>query len=144
MRIQTAKPALEIENAPEAEDWANPEAGIVMDQEDAARADYRLGYRDAGKTFLTFLGDLYNVRQIYSVSPDFFLACLMAAIGRWDLLHPLDSQVAIANFFRCTKANTNKLVIDIQTRLRLPSHRSEDGRRKMSDKRKGQQKGKMP
>lgn len=115
----------------------------IMDEQDAARADYRLGYRDAGKTFLAFLGDLYNVRQIYGVSSDFFLACLMAAIGRWDLLHPDRSQVDLAARYGCTKANVNKLVIDIQTRLKLPSQRSEAGRLEMSEKRKkGLKKGK--
>lgn len=137
--IKKKNPNLGSENMNDPE--TNPEE-IIMDEQDAARADYRLGYRDAGKTFLTFLGDLYNVRQIYGVSSDFFLAALMAAIGRWDLLHPDKSQVDIASRFGCTKANVNKLVIDIQARLGLPSHRSEDGRKKMTEKRKGQLKTK--
>ena len=103
---------------------------------DLAREHYRVGYRDAGKRFLDFLADLYQVRRVYRVSPDFFLACLMAAIGRWDLLHPLRNQVEIAEHFQCTKANVNKMTVDIQQRLGLPTQRSVAGRRNMSKTRK--------
>lgn len=115
----------------------------IMDEDDAAEDRYRRGYCDAARVGLFHIKAVLCAINSFKGNAHFAARCVMAAHGMWSSLSEHD-QVEIANYFKCERANVNKMVKLIQRRLGLPptlGQRSAEGCENMRQKRKSQLKG---
>lgn len=112
-----------------------PEVEIETESE-SVRNDYR---EAAWKVW-----DFYRKRDMavmaYKGPRQFAFECSLLAFLEFDILG-CDSQVKLAERWKCTKANVGKCVNFIQKLTGappIPGQRSTEGKNKMSEKRKGQ------
>jgi hypothetical protein len=131
------------EAAPEMSAPAGHEPTIVlpvMDEEDARQDEYVHGYREAARIGLAHIQDMLRCLNSFKGNGHFAVRCCMAAHGMWSGLTERD-QAEIADYFKCERANVNKLVKLIQKRLGLPptlGQRSAEGCENMSERRRQQ------
>ncbi len=116
----------------------------IMDDEDALAADstaQRLSdYREAAEKATDFFRRLVMSVMAFKGNKAFALDCACLALNWTDIIG-CDSQVKLADRWKCKKENVRKLMAHIQKLTGAPptpNQRSEDGRKKMSNKRRGQ------
>ncbi len=113
---------------------------IIMDEEDAiaadaAAAEERLSaYREASERGIDFFQKWAMAIKSFKGSRDFAIDCGFLALG-WTRMLGVDSQVKLAERWKCEKENVRKLVNHIQKLCGAPptpNQRSEEGRQKMA------------
>ncbi len=115
-----------------------------MDDEDAferaSEQHVQNAYREASEHYLDFMKRWAMAVKSFKGKPGLALDCGLLALGFTDILG-CQTQVQLARRWTCTKENVRKLVNHIQKLTGAPptpGQRSEEGRKNMSEKRKGQ------
>jgi hypothetical protein len=142
-RLEPVEEDLQPLNSPETSMPSGHDPQVcdpLMDEDDVAEDQYRKGYQDAARKAIDHWRCTLRAMLIFKGNALLAIQCAAVAHGFLDLVSKKD-QVALADHFRCERANVAKLVKMIQKRLELPpalGQRGSDGCENMSATRKSQ------